>query len=132
MGEKEEERKREKEGDRDKTDIYFDREEEGEERARARGQREANHDKANAVLRHVHDGEVLTDRGGEVDVYRAHALLRHELDVVLGPRSLRLRTVDFERQVVLVEVQLRAADARDLLLRGAPPPQDEGSVLLAN
>lgn len=46
--------------------------------------------------------------------------------------ALGIRAVDLNHQVALVEVQLRAADAGDLLLGGAATPKHECGVILAN
>ena len=78
-------------------------------------------------------------RGARRDARRVHvdgdgpdALLADEVDVVLGARALLRRAVQGDLERVLVELDLRAGDARDLALRGPAAAEDEGRVVLVD
>jgi len=78
-------------------------------------------------------------RGARRDARRVHvdgdgpdALLADEVDVVLGAPALLGRAVQRDLERVLVELDLRAGDARDLALRGPAAAEDEGRVVLVD
>eukprot|EP00965_Chrysotila_dentata_P169813 5605150-Pleurochrysis_carterae.AAC.1 len=88
-------------------------------------------DEADCLRWHFDGGEVVV-AAVIIDGHRPDTLRHHALDVLAGATALGRGAANLKRQRLLVQIDCRAGDARNLLLRLAVLPKHKGSIVIRN